>query len=188
MKNDDSNIAINTGTLKSKMHCVPSVQETVFTLAAQPRLRRPYGLYGRKRRQRHNSITQQKQQSTKPQPSPSQVQGQRYEQLAISYLQAQGMVLIANNLRCKLGEIDCVMLHDQHLVFVEVRQRSHSFYGDATASISKQKQDKIKRTANYFLPKLGQQLKLRTIPSCRFDVISFNGNDLKPQWLSDAFR
>lgn len=183
MKNDDTKINIITTTLKGRMSHNQAEQETVFKLAATPRLRRPYGLYGiRRRKTKKTSNTQ-----INPKLSPYQAQGQRYEQQAINFLKAQGMIFIAKNLCCKLGEIDCVMLDDQTLVFVEVRQRSQSFYGDAAASINKQKQHRIKQAANYFLPKLCRHLALKKMPCCRFDVLTFDGEDQSLQWLRHAF-
>ena len=47
--------------------------------------------------------------------------GQQYEQLALQYLQRQGLRLIQQNFQCKAGEIDLVMQDGTCLVFVEVR-------------------------------------------------------------------
>ncbi|MDO5666921.1 MAG: YraN family protein [Alcaligenaceae bacterium] len=183
MKNDKTKLNLTTTTLKSTMHHKSSDQETVFALAASPRLKRPYGRYGAKRKKRNHTPNN----ALNSNLSASQAQGQEYELLAINYLQMQGMVLIARNLRCKSGEIDCVMLHYQTLVFVEVRQRSRSSYGDAAASIDKQKQQRLRQSANYFLPQLCQQLALKEIPLCRFDVVTFDGKEQSFQWLRNAF-
>lgn len=183
MTNDKTKINIHSTTLRNRMRCIETEQDTVFELAAKPHLRRPYGRY---RQKRATSAKQVKTSST-PRLSPTQIQGQKYEEQAISFLQSQGLVLIAKNLRCKLGEIDCVMRHHHTLVFVEVRQRSQSYYGSAAASIDQYKQRRIKQTANYFLPKLCQHLALKEIPPCRFDVLSFDGQEPEFQWLKHAF-
>lgn len=183
MKNQETKLNPTTTTLKSTMHHTPSEQATVFALAAETRLRRPYGLYGNKRRKAKKAPVKHSQ----PKRSPSQIQGQAYEQQAIRFLQSQGMILIAQNLRCQSGEIDCVMLHRQTLVFVEVRQRTQATYGSAAASVTRQKQHRIKQSAKYFLPQLCRQLSLKQIPLCRFDVLSFDGKEQSFQWLRHAF-
>ena len=186
MKNDKTQININNTTLKVAMQQAPSEQEVVFNLASTPGLRRPYGRYGKRRNKRRASIH-----STKSAPSPSlsssQAQGQAFEQRAISFLQTKGLRLIAKNLRCKAGEIDCVMLDKSTLVFVEVRQRSHRHISNAAASITKEKQRKIKLAANYFLPKLHQHLGLNEPPYCRFDVVTYDGEEQSHQWFINAF-
>ena len=50
--------------------------------------------------------------------------GQYYEDLALRFLQAQGLSLVARNYRCGSGEIDLIMRSGQYLVFVEVRYRA----------------------------------------------------------------
>lgn len=184
MKNDKTKIDIKSTTLKNTMNRIQTEQETVFALAASQSLRRPYGHYG-KNRKKPKSLSHNI--STSTQLSASQAQGQKHEQQAIALLQSKGMILIAKNLRCKMGEIDCVMLHQNTLVFVEVRQRSHDHFGDAATSINQQKQRKIKQSAAYFLPQLCRQLRLTEAPHCRFDVITFDGKEKSFQWLVNAF-
>ena len=58
--------------------------------------------------------------------SPTQRQGSRFEQQACEFLQARGLILIAQNWQQpKVGELDLVMLEKGQawstLVFVEVR-------------------------------------------------------------------
>ena len=185
MKNDKTKIDIKSTTLKNTMRRIQTEQETVFALAASQTLRRPYGHYGKSRKK---AKLPSHSMSTSAQLSSSQVQGQKYEQRAIALLQSKGMILIAKNLRCKMGEIDCVMLHQNTLVFVEVRQRSQRHFGDAATSINQQKQRKIKQSATYFLPQLCRQLCLTEVPLCRFDVITFDGKEESYQWLVNAFN
>lgn len=96
------------------------------------------------------------------------------------------MRLIARNLRCRLGEIDLVMLDAQTLVFVEVRRRNHARYGSAADSITRHKQLRLVRAARYFLPRLSARLRLPAVPACRFDVVLENGTT-SPVWILQAF-
>ena len=142
--------------------------------------------------------------------SPKQQQGSRFEQLACEFLQAQGLILIAQNWQQpKVGELDLVMVEKGEtwsiLVFIEVRQRKRSGFGDAALSVTASKQRKIIKAAHYFLQLNPQYHNYE----CRFDVIAYNtsnsnnsknvknttldnqSNSLleqnQPEWLQGAF-
>lgn len=184
MKNSKTKIDINNTTLKVAMSQTASEQAVIFDLLAKPSLKRPYGRYG-KRRTKASTATTQSNHPAKL--SPTQERGQAFELQAISFLQSKGLKLIAKNLRCRAGEIDCVMLDKNTLVFVEVRQRSQQHLTKAAASITKEKQRKIKLAACYYLPKLCRHLGLTSTPVCRFDVVTFDGQAHRRQWLRNAF-
>ncbi|MGP4734916.1 MULTISPECIES: YraN family protein [unclassified Psychrobacter] len=130
--------------------------------------------------------------------SPKQRQGSRFEQQACEYLQAQGLRLVAQNWQQpKVGELDLVMIETgsawSTLVFVEVRQRKFSNYGDAALSVTTSKQRKVIKTAQSFL----QQYPEYAHCDCRFDVIAYNTMsksnskngqlDHQPEWIQNAF-
>lgn len=120
--------------------------------------------------------------------SPKQRQGGRYEQLALEYLQQQGLILIAQNwLMAKVGELDLVMLDQGRawdtLVFIEVRQRKAGAFGDALTSITASKQRKIIKTASFFLRQYPEYKDC----DCRFDVVAFVDETSAPDWLPGAF-
>lgn len=122
----------------------------------------------------------------KPQLSPSQQRGQQYEQQAAHYLEQHGLTILLKNLGLALGEIDIVARHEQHLVFIEVRQRRSTAYGGAIYSVQRQKQKRIKQTAVAFLPRLTALYFNGKTPFCRFDVIAIEGETL--HWIKDAFH
>jgi putative endonuclease len=104
------------------------------------------------------------------------------EQLAAQYLQQQGLKLLYANYRCRYGEIDLILQDGDTHVFAEVRLRSSSAFGGASASIDARKQAKIVRTAQHYLS------SLKRIPPCRFDAILMQSTEPdKIQWLKDAF-
>jgi putative endonuclease len=114
-------------------------------------------------------------------------QGQWAENLAHNYLCQQGLKPIERNFRCKIGEIDLIFLDKTILAFIEVRYRKNSsVYGGSLESINFRKQQRIIKTATYYLQthKWAQQF------SCRFDAVLISGNTTNPQlsWISDAFR
>lgn len=96
--------------------------------------------------------------------------GQQAEDIALKFLQSKGMRLIARNYRCKLGEIDLVIQDDGALVFIEVRYRKQSDFGDGAESVDFRKQQKIIRSAEHFL----QQHRQYSQSPCRIDVISIS--------------
>ena len=116
-------------------------------------------------------------------PSPTQQIGQWHEERAQQLLHELGMSLLQRNFRCRSGEIDLIAQDGEHLIFVEVRSRSHNRQGNAAASIGPRKQRRIIRAAQYFLLRFPQY---QSSP-CRFDVVSFDGN-AAGEWIRDAFQ
>ena len=107
--------------------------------------------------------------------SPTQRQGSRFERQACAFLQSQGLILVAQNWQQpKVGELDLIMLEKGQawstLIFIEVRQRQRSGFGDAALSVTKNKQNKIIKAARYFL----QQHPEYSEYDCRFDVIAYD--------------
>ena len=105
------------------------------------------------------------------------------EDLALQYLQKQGLRLQVRNYRTPGrggGEIDLIMqAPDGTTVFVEVRKRSSVRHGGAAASVGGTKQRRIIFAARHYL------MRLREIPPCRFDVVVLEPNGV--QWLQAAF-
>jgi len=106
--------------------------------------------------------------------------GELGEDLALHYLQRQGLSLLQRNFRCKGGEIDLVMQDGAALVFVEVRKRAASGFGGAAASVTARKQARLILAAQLFLQ------RYRSPPACRFDVIAIDGDKLS--WIPNAIQ
>ena len=89
------------------------------------------------------------------------------------------------NFRVRGGEIDCIALHDDTLVFVEVRYRKSQRFGGAAASIARRKQQRIILAAQLYLLR---NPRLANYP-CRFDCIVMDHlNTAQPEWIKDAFQ
>lgn len=113
--------------------------------------------------------------------------GSQTEELALNYLLKQKFTLITRNFRCKVGELDLVMLNPKNeVIFIEVRYRKSNNHGGALESITLGKQRKLIRTAQYFLLTHARY----THYPCRFDVIAIHGNLNKPEleWIQDAIQ
>jgi putative endonuclease len=110
--------------------------------------------------------------------------GQHAEDSALAYLQAQGLRLIERNYRCRLGEIDLIMLDGAGLVFVEVRYRSSDRYGGALESVDARKRVRIVSAASHYLA------SKRIDRPARFDVVALSPGigRLAVQWVKDAFQ
>ncbi len=117
--------------------------------------------------------------------------GKDAEKAAERYLLAQQLKLVCRNYYCRVGEIDLIMMEASSLIFIEVRSRRYKGWGGASASVNYRKQQKIIRSAEFFLSQHPEYGKL----NCRFDVIAFEGSikthgggDSPPIWYKDAFR
>ena len=113
--------------------------------------------------------------------------GKRAEVAALKFLRGEGLQLVDRNFRCRLGEVDLVMLDHGCLAFVEVRYRSERSFTSAALSVTGQKQTRIALTAEFFLCK-NPMLSDHPV---RFDVVAFDGAETGPsriQWIRDAFR
>lgn len=60
--------------------------------------------------------------------------------IKLVFLESKGLIFIAANQNFKCGELDLIMNDKETIVFVEVRQRSHSAYGSAIESVDWRKQ------------------------------------------------
>ena len=111
------------------------------------------------------------------------------EEAALSYLLEHGLRLITRNYRCKMGEIDLVMLDGATLVIIEVRYRASGDYGGAAASVTWDKQQRLVRATEHLRMK---RAELQQYPA-RFDVIAITAGaardptELRIDWIKRAF-
>ncbi|WP_333607266.1 YraN family protein [Arsukibacterium sp.] len=109
--------------------------------------------------------------------------GEFYEQLALDYLQQQGLTLVTRNYQCKAGEIDLIMRQGPQLVFVEVKYRASNAFGGPLAAVTPAKQKKFVRTVRWYLQQHGGQQQ-----ACRIDVLAIEGHaPYQYLWLTNAF-
>ena len=114
-----------------------------------------------------------------------QVAGDTAEDLAAQHLIKAGLRILTRNFRVQGGEIDCIALDGQTLVFVEVRLRRHTGFGGAAASVDRRKQQRIIHAARCYLQRYPRQADR----PCRFDCILMNALDANQlEWIKDAFQ
>ncbi|HET9106435.1 MAG TPA: YraN family protein [Steroidobacteraceae bacterium] len=112
--------------------------------------------------------------------------GNRAEDAAASFLQAQGALILLRNYRCRCGELDIVaQLGNGELAVVEVRTRSSEAYGGAAASVDAGKRQRLIRAASRLLQQRKDLARLRV----RFDVIVVSDpwGDARIEWIKHAF-
>lgn len=109
--------------------------------------------------------------------------GQEAEQRALLFLQQQGLKLLQRNYSCRLGEIDLIMRDCESIVFVEVRYRHNSAFGRPIESIVYSKQQRIIRSAFYYL----RQHQKTSSMNYRFDVVGVT-EKWDFEWIQNAFE
>ena len=112
--------------------------------------------------------------------------GKKGEDLAVFTLETAGMKIQARNFRSKYGEIDIIALDGETIVFAEVKSWSAYDLEDLRYAINYKKQDKIIKTAKYFLS-INRKYSNMAI---RFDVVFIKDNvssDCKVTHLASAF-
>jgi len=88
------------------------------------------------------------------------------EDAAERFLRRKRYVILERNYRCKVGEVDIVALHRGTIVFVEVKTRSGSRFGEPFQAVDRRKQRRLARAAQQFIA--AHRLYDR---NARFDVV-----------------
>lgn len=111
--------------------------------------------------------------------------GKRGEAAAVRYLQGKRYTIIGRRFRFLRGEIDIIAYDRETLVFAEVKTRSSLAFGFPQESVTRAKQDQIRKIAQCYLTRH----RLEGVP-CRFDVISVmmvEGRPLSIRHFENAF-
>lgn len=106
----------------------------------------------------------------------SSVIGQKAEQQACQYLQAQGLTYLQRNYRCRTGEIDLVMADGDQLVFVEVKYRTRASHGSSAEYFHPRKRKKFESAVAHYL----HEHKLNpSIVAFRIDLLAILGTNVE---------
>ncbi|MEW6448418.1 MAG: YraN family protein [Bacillota bacterium] len=93
--------------------------------------------------------------------------GETAEAFAVNFLKRKGYRILAQNYRCRYGEIDIVALDNRVLVFIEVRAKGSAAFGLPQESVGRRKQKKLREVARHYL---ATEREKGTV--CRFDVVA----------------
>lgn len=107
--------------------------------------------------------------------------GNEMEMLALHYLEKCGYTILEHNFYMRGGEIDIAALEGGDLAIVEVKYRRNAMFGTAAESVTKAKQQKLIKTAQFFMLKNKQYENYNV----RFDVLAIDGNRL--ELIKNAF-
>lgn len=99
--------------------------------------------------------------------------GKEGEDLAVKYLLSKGYKLVERNFRTPFGEIDIIAKDKDYTVIVEVRRRISRIFGEPELSVSRKKQQRLRKLAEYYIMKIGREVPIR------FDVIAIEGERIK---------
>ncbi len=107
--------------------------------------------------------------------------GKEYEEQAAGYLAERGFVLLERNFRSRQGEVDLIGLHENCLVFVEVKYRKESRAGLPEEAVGSLKQSRICQASDYY------RLIHQVDGGCqiRYDVVAICGDEI--HWHQNAF-
>jgi putative endonuclease len=110
--------------------------------------------------------------------------GQRGETLAIDALVEAGYEIVERNFRTPIGEIDVIAREKGVLCFVEVKWRRDQNMGYPTEAVTREKQRRLARTAEWYLAK-----RKKFGSAARFDVVAILEENGIPriEILRDAF-
>lgn len=113
----------------------------------------------------------------------SQNFGNEGEKIAKKHLLDKGYVILEQNWRFKKLEVDIIASYLNQIVFVEVKARSTSNFGEPELFVTKTKQRFLIKAAHEYLVSNNIEAE------CRFDIVSvlqFN-NNLNVKHLEGAF-
>lgn len=98
--------------------------------------------------------------------SRNQKTGKKGEDLAARHLEGAGYEILERNWRFSRAELDIVCRKEGILVFVEVKTRSYTFFGEPAEFVRGKKERLIMDAANAYMASIGHEWQFR------FDIIS----------------
>jgi len=118
--------------------------------------------------------TKQRQSSSEKRYKSNRIFGRAGESRAVEYLDRKGYEVIAQNYRCRFGEIDIIAACQDVLCFIEVKTRRSNEFGTPAEAVTYYKKRNFVNTAKWYL------MEHPTDMNIRFDIIEvygvFDGN------------
>ena len=94
------------------------------------------------------------------------------EKIAIDFLKKQGYQIRETNLKLRYQELDIVAFDGDDLVFVEVKTRTNTFWGEPEDALGYQKFNNIKKSIGMYLKYFQFDEKINSQVYFRFDLIA----------------
>jgi len=109
--------------------------------------------------------------------------GKTGEELAKTYLESKGYLILETNWRFKHLEVDIIAKKDNALSIVEVKTRSSKYAGEPYLAVDKQKQKLLFSAANAYIERKNIDVAVQ------FDIISIvlSGQTHTIEHIEDAF-
>lgn len=107
--------------------------------------------------------------------------GTQKEELAAEFLKKQGVSILERNFFTRQGEIDLIGIHQDTLVFFEVKYRKKEYSGLPQEAVNYNKQRQICKVSLFFLNKYHYGIDCKI----RYDVVAILGNQI--EWFQNAF-
>lgn len=108
------------------------------------------------------------------------------EDIAVNFLENNGIKVINRNYFTKYGEIDLIGFEKETIIFTEVKLRNNNNFGLPIESITKSKYNRYKNAIELFL-----QDTMINYNDIRFDIIciyNYKYNDeYKIEWLKNQY-
>jgi len=95
--------------------------------------------------------------------------GKLGESLAVKHLRNKGYKILGRNFRSKFGEIDIIAIHENDLVFIEVKTRWSQSFGPPEEAITPWKIRRMIKAGQYF-----QMLHPNPPESLRLDAVAID--------------
>ncbi len=101
--------------------------------------------------------------------------GRHCEELAVRFLKGKRYKILERNYRTPFGEIDVIAKDKGCIVFIEVKSRSSPLFGPPYLRVTKNKKEKIIKSALSYLKRYGL-----TDKDSRIDVVSISLDRREP--------
>jgi len=110
--------------------------------------------------------------------------GKKGEEIAKAFLENSGYEILDENWTHKKSEVDLIVYKDRRIIFVEVKTRSSSGFGQPEDFVSAAKQLQMEKAANEYIYLMSHKGEVR------FDIISIlfsSESDYTLKHIEDAF-
>lgn len=109
--------------------------------------------------------------------------GKQGEEEALAFLKKNQFEILETNWRWQKAEVDIIARKDNTLIFIEVKTRSTSFFGEPEEQVTLKKQQLLSDAADHYINLHNLNLQVR------FDIISIikEKSQLTIRHIEDAF-